>query len=443
MPLPRNALSRNTNTHTKKDTGRQIIRKTTELDTICSKHKVGILTFRSCKFADAKGNVTFVEHNQVRANMKYGIMVIKANNVVPSASENIYDLVQIEKDKYERNEKKNQEEAEKALIEIERLKNTNTITSLPNESDEHTNLLKKIVDESNDANQIMSEQGNKLSIETTSGLTEIPANIEKMEDQMENEIEQIKILPDAEQLEIPTNNEIKQTEILPGVEQLEIPTNNETEQIGESKNQNNDDKQHTSTKKDKSAKAKREKALKQMQEQLEKQSKSKGNRHYRNFMKDVKSKFSLTEKPEYKFFEVRAETTDMVISDVKTYEIIMPINTKETYLLVLGDLQMKTGLIRQIDPAYKSEKVFKEQNDFLERIKAKEKSKTTALSEDLLEEELDDLDELGISDDEKNIPKLAMDQTIDNKMVDALLNPELLSLKKSEESVSNESVSNE
>lgn len=129
-------------------------------------------------------------------------------------------------------------------------------------------------------------------------------------------------------------------------------------------------------------------------------------------MKDLKAKFVLKEKSEFKYFEVKLDSTDMVVDNAKVYEIVMPTNSKETYFLVMGDLVKKRDLIRQIDPAYKSENVMRDQMDFLERIKAKENAKVTSHLTDVIDDDLDDLDELGISDDDA--PELA-DVTIDKK----------------------------
>ena len=371
MTLPRNSIAKNTIIHNKKDTARQIIRKNIELNSLCDKHKIGNLTFRSCKFSDANGNITYLDHEYVKANMKFRVMIVKTIAMMPSSSDNIYDIVQIEKDKKERDEKKRQEELEKTKTEIERLKKANDTITQSEENKEHINILEKI-----DEGNIITNTDDRITEEFHDGIMKMPSN--KISDDQISSSGNLSFFPNN----VDNNVDNKDSKI-EYLERCDLPKNKDN-----------------STNSTNSTNSKREKALKQMKEQLDRHAESKGNKFFRNFMKDLRSKFILEEKPEYKFFEVKAETTDMVISNVKTYRIVMPPNTKETYLLIIGDLQMKTGLIRQIDPAYKIDKVLKEQNDFLEQIKAKEKSKTTILSENLLEEETDDLDQLGISNKE-------------------------------------------
>jgi len=409
MPLPRNVRTKNTNSRIRNSSTKQILRKTSELDSLCDKHKVGNLSFRSCKYATADGKVTFIDHDHIRANMKCGIIMVIANTVSPSDSE--YDIVTIERAKRERDEKKRNEEAEKARTEIERLKNQDT-PNLPEGGEEHNNLLKELVDKDAETtgktdvvasveeqpleksleeqtNQIVDELMDQIAVETDDKETNIDAN------------------PQSEKVE-PLSEEISQNK--PDSEQGSENTQNKDEHTCCEDDECKENHDHNkSDKKDKSAKTKREKAIKQYQEELAKKANNKGgNKYYRNFMRDIRSKFSMKEEPDIKYLEVKAETTDMVIDGVKAYRISMPENTKESYFLFIGDLQMKSGLIRQIDPSYKSENVFKEQYDFLERIKAKENSKTKELTEDIIEDDFDDLEELGLSDDEldENVPYL-------------------------------------
>ncbi|AUL78934.3 hypothetical protein QJ857_gp1225 [Tupanvirus soda lake] len=426
MPLPRNARARNNSTKLRNQSTHEIARKTSQLDAVCDKHKIGNLTFRSCKYATSEGKVTFVEHDHIRGNMKSGIMIVKANTLAPS--DNLYDLVEIEKAKKERDEKKRQEETEKARIEIERLKTQNATTNIPEGGEQHQNLLEQLVDE--------DEKTNSNVVENTTAIAE-NKDVEK-----DTSKEIMEELNDPISIEVSEKLEDNTNKVdMPDTEQLDPEDMATTNDTNECSSDCNHDHEQKNDKKDKSAKAKREKAIKQMQEELAKKAKNKnGNKYFRNFMKDIRSKFSLKEEPEIKYFEVKAETTDMVIDGVRAYRISMPENTKETYFLLIGDLQMKSGLIRQIDPAYKADKVFKEQHDFLERIKAKENAKTTELTEDLLEDEdeFDDLDELGISDDESNssdeesVPKLINNETkeIEVNNVDDFLNPDILKLNK-------------
>ena len=407
MPLPRNTRAKNSNLHKRSNTsGRELAKKTTELENICEKHKVGNLTFRSCKFADAEGNVTLVEHEQVRGNMKSGIMIIKANNVMSSNNGSVYDLIDIANNKKIRDLKKKEEEFERAKAEMARLQAAANPSSLPVD-DEHSALLEKMIEES--ATQLEENaELNTFNVDNDTAL-----------ELMEN----IGLKIDINQTEENNNSDMKrQPEETIGVseETLAIETPHEENKDSENKDPENKDpekspeplssRQRKKLGKMKKAEDRRDKAKQQFHEQLfQKSMEKQGNKYFRNFMKDIRSKFTLVERPEYKFFEAKVDSSNMIIDGVKTYQLTMPANTQETYLLLLGDLQMKSGLIRQIDPAYQSEDVLKEQYDFLEKIKAREDAKTFESNANILDDEFDELDELGISSDEidsDNVPDL-------------------------------------
>lgn len=389
MPLPRKQLAKNTSTHKKYGITREATRKIIELDNVCTKHKVGKLTFKKCKFATEDGTITFIEHDEIKGNMKSGIMIIKANEI--SESKNfVYDLVQIQKDKRESDLKKIEDDAKKAQLEIERLKNSKTETTIPNVQPEHENLLMKLVKES-----------------------------ETKEEQKETKEEINKKINEE------TKEEIKEEQKEEIKEEPEESSDEEDDDKTVSKKSN---KTHRNTE------SKRKKALQQMKEQLEKKSnpKPERNKFYRNFMKDLKGKFSLEKQDKFKFLEVRAETTDMVIVNAEIYKIGMPVNTKVSYFIVIGDLQLKTGLIKQIDPNYNMASVLKEQNDFLERIKAKENAKIKEVEEEILDEEFNDFDELGISDEEDNTKDNSPkdNDPVKDAMINELMNPELVEMNK-------------
>lgn len=154
----------------------------------------------------------------------------------------------------------------------------------------------------------------------------------------------------------------------------------------------------------KSIKEKKEEAIKQANKQLAQKLQNEGkNKHHRNFMKDLRSKFNLIPISDAKYFEVKMESSSMIIEDATVHKLIMPSNVTDTYLLIIGDLQMKTAVLRKIDPTYGTDKLLQDRTDFLERIKAKENAKITEHKEDVLDEEFDDLDALGISSEEDEV----------------------------------------
>src|SRR5688572_12971414 len=109
MPIPRNALAKNTNTHRKNMANKEIDKRVNDLKTVCENNKVSNLTFKSCKLATGDGKVSFIDYDFIKGNMKCGVMVIKAKTISQSADA-IYDIVEIEKNKKEADEKKHKDD---------------------------------------------------------------------------------------------------------------------------------------------------------------------------------------------------------------------------------------------------------------------------------------------------------------------------------------------
>lgn len=332
MPtLPRNIIARRAKLQKKYGTTREVNKKIIELDSICNKHNVGNLSLTFCKYSDEEGNVTFIEQEHVRGNMRFGILIVKAKSM-NAAKDLIYDVVQVARAKTERDEKKKEGEDEKTKEELERLQNDNP-DPLPEGNAKHHDMVNEL-----------------------------------------------------------TSQAAKSKEIL---QQMEEPLEKETEKETKMTMEKN-------------------KFIKQMNNQsAQKAQKTDGNRFYRSFMKDLRSKFSLIPIEGVKYFEVKMESTAMLIENATVYKLVMPASTPDIYILVVGDLQMKSQVLRRIDPAYGADRVFQEHSDFLERIKAQENTKITEYKEDLLEKEFSDLDALGLpSEDEKS------EETRDQEKID-------------------------
>jgi chromosome segregation ATPase len=428
---------------------REFEKQENSLKTICKKHQVGNLTFKSCKFATADGKVTYVDHKNILSNMKCGVMLIKTSSADES-KDAIYDIVKIENEKKERDLKKHQEETEKARLEIERLQKA----SNPNPSDDTTkDLLTKYVNTLPEKET--KSENDVIPMETINHFTETVDQLNETSNQFKDAVneftEAVNQLKETVNQQIDTVSETKEfiNETKEPVSETKEPVNETKEPVDETKEPVSETKEPVSetkepvsetkepiaqskrqSKKDKSTKAKRDKYVKEMREQLEKKSEKKdeGNKYQRHLMQDIKSKFTLEPITKYKYLEVKAETTDMVIDGAKVFKIKMPSVNNQNYYLVVGDLQMKSGLIYRIDPNYKSEKTFKGYDEFLERIKAKESTKVREMKEDLLEEEFDDLEHLGISDDDIEPKEKPLDPTDPPKEILDLMNPEISKL---------------
>ena len=97
-----------------------------------------------------------------------------------------------------------------------------------------------------------------------------------------------------------------------------------------------------------------------------------GNKHNKKFLMEIYNKYTMELQSQYKYVEVKIGATCLVIDTANIYKINLP-HTKEYCLLIAGDLQMKSGLIKQIDPNYGAEEVIEEQAKFAEKIQEKEK----------------------------------------------------------------------
>ncbi|QTF49528.1 hypothetical protein qu_637 [Acanthamoeba polyphaga mimivirus] len=361
--LPRNAVARNSKMHKKRDSGVKLSRNINTLDAVCKKHAVGNLIFRNCKMASYEGRVSFVDHEETRGNMRSGVIVVKATSIY--SSEDIYDVVKVREDKIARDLKKRQEDYEKTKLEVERLKRSEELANkLANNDPKHDQLVEKLnenntVEPNNESTEESVEQITEQIVQETAEQSTEKTTQQTVEESVERSTEKITQQTAEESVEQSAEQPTEKTTQQTAEEPVEQSTEQPIEESNKNTNQNNDNK-----------KKKKEK-----------------NKYYRNFMKDIKSKFSLKLRPENNYFEVKAETTDMIIEHSVVYEIVMVPPTKETYLLVIGDLQMKSSYLRQIDPQYKMDAVLKEQTEFMERIKAKEQLKIHQSPNDKLEPE--------------------------------------------------------
>lgn len=168
-----------------------------------------------------------------------------------------------------------------------------------------------------------------------------------------------------ETVESSQNKQKNCVEILTGGNDTSKKDNLEKDNISQEKNKTKNNKMNE----------KKENAIRKMQNALGKKLANieKGNKYLRKTVKDIKSNYKL-EKWDYKYFEVKVETSYMVIENVQLYRILIPNNIDFVHLLIIGELQMKNELIKRIDPTHQMEKIFGEQNDIIGKIIENENS---------------------------------------------------------------------
>jgi len=316
--LPRNSViaKKNLNRNTRSAIS-SLKKDTSILNNLCDKYNIKDLTFRSSKFISDNGTITSINHNSVKGNLRSGILLINCSNLSIIPNE-IYDIITIKKNKLMLDQKKNIEAQNKAKPELERI-NQQIKKRIENESVTQDNI------------DILATQHNEDEIITQDNETEI------ITQDNEDEI----ITQDNEDDMVTQDNE----------DDMVIQDNDDivTQDNDDIVAQNNGTIVHN----DQPNKPKRI-------------AKTIGNKFFRNFMKDIKEKFKLEFKDNYEFCELRKDATDMVIENVNVYKI--NISTKEMYFLIIGELQMKRGLIKQIDPTYETDRVIDDHNSFMEKI---------------------------------------------------------------------------
>ena len=350
-PLSRKAIAAPKRSHAqvkkqarrnKFDKVRKLSQAMRDLDAINEKHKVGNLTFAACKYSKTQGSISYIEHSTAHGNMGAGIIMVRAS--VVNHSEKVYDLIEIAQAKAERDAKKKEAENIKAIEEMERLRQqeegsqaqTDPNTDVAIDADtlaQHTELVQQL----DEAITETSEQ---------------PPVIEsKAEEQLVDEL-------DGKLIENPDDDEAE----------TDLPTEEEM----------NEPMTIATTKAQKRRQRMKKKVDRYMKDLAAREEKKGNNKMCRNYLADLRSKtgFKLTEDPDIQYFEVLVNSTSMVIEDAKMYTLTLSSEAKETILIIIGDLAMKSAVIRRIDPAYKVDKVFKEQTEFLDRIRAREDTQT-------------------------------------------------------------------
>jgi hypothetical protein len=331
------------------------------LDHILKKHNLGNLTFTDPKLADKEGFCTYMEQTTIQGNLASGILIVRVKNSSIS-DKAVYDLFFIEKDKKERDEKKKQREDQESKDALKNLK-----------ENEQKNL------EEEDKNDLHHQK--------------VVSLLKEMKDENKNEAK-VEVKPEDKS---EANSEIKPEEDPEEEEIPEDPSNPNSKKI--SKQQ-----ERVVEKRKKRGK----KMIQNAQKVLDEKSKTvTGNKLYRRFIEDITAKYKFEQLHNFRYFEVKRETTEMVIDSPKVFKFQFKTNGIDTHYMIVGDLQLKSKTIGAIDPNYKHEDVYKDHFEFLERIKMKEEqmASMTKHDENKLEHEDDDKDMIGCcssSDDENS-----------------------------------------
>ena len=355
--LPRHARLKYLKTHQKNAGVTDFKKELMQLENVMKNNGVGSLTFHSSKLATRDGYQTFLEHTTVRGNLGASALVISFDQSSDSA-EPSYDLVALEKAKYERDLKKKLKDDEESKAELAKC----------------GDIEKKRLEE--------KEKTGTLDLQHQKMLDLLKAG-----DAEKAEAGDVKTEETKEEIKVESTEEVKQeipTEETPS----ELPVPEEPVKKLTKKQRKLIDKQREHGKK----------MIDSANQMIEKKAGITGaNKKHRRFIDDLTAKFKLEEQPKYAFFEAQSDTSKMVIEQAKVHKIIFKNSGIDTHYLILGDLQLKSKVISRIDPNHNAEDMYRDHNDFMERIKAKEAIKTAEIDAKTLELE-GDKDMIGIDD---------------------------------------------
>uniref|UniRef100_A0A6C0CBQ1 Uncharacterized protein n=1 Tax=viral metagenome TaxID=1070528 RepID=A0A6C0CBQ1_9ZZZZ len=340
--LPRTRILANKNLSRNTRTAKSNLKKDmTALNTICDKYNVKELTFRSVQFITTDGTITTVQHNTIKGNINNGIFLIESPSTAVTLNQ-IYDIVKIKDDKKNRDLQKKIEAQNKSKPEVERLnkqiiKDLQTLKAANTTDDQIDNLV-------NIAENAVDELAEKVVDVVTDNLIENEI-ADKVTDLIENEI--------ADKVTDLIENEIadKVTDLIEN-EVADEMTDTSIEKVADESINLSDQTAANNV----------------IQPKINKKTaKMTGNKFFRNFMKDIKGKFRLSFQDEYEYCEFRKEATDLVVEGVNIHKINIP-NDVLSYYIVIGNMQMKRIVIKQIDPAYGADDIIDEHNEFMNKV---------------------------------------------------------------------------
>lgn len=340
--------------YNKKNKNKNAIRQSTKLiDSIYDKHKVGEFSVcRSAKLITHDGTITEVVFDKVVGNMRASVLVFKSSSLTSDPeSKIIYDLVQIQHDKKERDRKKYECEAAETKDRMDILHKTDT----------------KLDD--------------VIGSNTGTNSDSVHNNIMEMLDmESKSEIIPEPIIPDDESNYVGEIDDIVPTE--PLATELKCDSENQVETLANVDSVNTIspiDPINTISPVDpvdpNLGKKRIDISINAAPVPVDLPKKIAGNKFHRHFISDLTSKFKLEQYSQYKYLELKVESSFMLIENPGVFRISVTDLDKD--ILIIGDLQLKSGVVKQIDPNYGATDVLKDQEKFMEQIKTKESDPDT------------------------------------------------------------------
>lgn len=350
--IPRNKKNIGVKFNKKNKNKNTIKQSTNAIETIYAKHNVGEFSVcRSAKLITHDGTITEVHYNKVVGNMRASVLVFKSSSLTfDPESKIIYDLVQLQYDKKERDRKKYEMDIAETKDRMDILHKTDTklddamgLNSSKGEHDSvHTNIMEmlKLEEKSEDKIEIIINDEDTF-IGEIENVQDMNSSINVEQDPIQlNNSPQLDNSPQLYNSPVP-DNAIPSDNIIPveisninvGKKRIDISINAEPIPVDLPK-------------------------------------RIAGNKHHRNFISDLTSKFKLQQYSQYKFLELKVGSSFMIIDNPGVFRVSITDVDKD--ILIIGDLQQKSSVLKEIDPNYGASDVLKDQEKFMEQIKTKE-----------------------------------------------------------------------
>jgi len=314
------------------------------LDTVCDKHNIKELTFRSVRFVTADGVITTVDHNMIRGNVNNGIFFIESPSQV-ALLDQTYDIVTIKKEKILKDRQKQIDKQNKSKLEMERLNQQmlKDLETLKADDDEVPDLV--------DIADAVSQNDVPVLVDIADANPDLVDVVDVIPDLVRSNVvddditdTESEVIPDLVRSNV-VEDDIADTEsdaipdlVGPDGAAVDDTTDENVQPIQRAK----------------------------------KVAKTTGNKFFRNFMKDLKGKFKLSFHDEYEYCEFRKEATDMIIEGANIHKVVI-LNSDVSYYVIIGSMQMKRIAIKQIDPSYGVDAAVDAHDEFMEKMVGTEK----------------------------------------------------------------------
>lgn len=331
MPsIPRNKLAIGQKYKKKQGANLQNKKNINSYNDICTKHTIGEFeSVTGAKLISHGGTVTNITYNRLVGNMQASILIFEGTDITPS-DESMYDLMTIEANKKEKERLKAEKEEKEKEDHIKKMRDAEG-----KYDDEHRNAFTAEGEgvDSGKTHQEMLDSTHQEMLET------LGVDSDQKNSQTEPQTESVQPEPaDPDQF---TPDELDQP--ASQTESAPITTSD-------------------------SSKVVYLKGLDRPLLRVNLPKHIKGNSHHRNALKDLAAKFPLYQDIAYRYLEVKVNRTQMVIDKVGVF--YLEVSSTDRYMLVIGDLQMKSSLIKQIDPNYGAEDALKGHTEFADQVRS-------------------------------------------------------------------------